>query len=141
VLGTIMPLIADKPHMVLCHDMEDNRLSTAAGSYGGKAPWSGMDDWYSSPDTRARFNINWAVTNVDQIIPIIDFCVRNKITFNSVDEDIHITGNKTLLGNVSRKLDFPHYQTYAIGWFSLEQSNLRHFPSRRCVNSSDASGG
>mgnify|MGYP001795451746 CR=1 FL=1 len=41
VLGRIRPLIADRPHLVLMHDISDNRYAAVSRSYEGQPLWKG----------------------------------------------------------------------------------------------------
>src|SRR5262249_23539868 len=41
VLGRILPLIAARPHLVLMHDITDNRYSPVSRSYEGQPIWKG----------------------------------------------------------------------------------------------------
>lgn len=127
VLGNLMPLIADKPHLVICHDMIDNRIGDAR-AYEGLIPWQGMDAWYAAPADTARVNIGWTCTNVDQIIPITDFCWRNGIEFRSVDHDLHIAGDAARRAALAAQLGFPQYETYAMGYFTMNGVESRYFP-------------
>src|SRR5262249_27067994 len=103
VLCTLMPLIADDRHLVVCHDMADNRVSVPR-EYNGLAFWRGMEDWYAAPEKRARVNIGWTHTVVDQVIPIVDFCHRNSIEFHSVDFDMHLAGDPAKRVAVAERL-------------------------------------
>jgi hypothetical protein len=86
VLSHIMPLLAQKEHVVLCHDVSDNRLyPDAPRHYGGKTIWKGMDSYYADSEGTGRANIFWLNTVVDQFVPILDFCWRNRIDLHSAD--------------------------------------------------------
>jgi hypothetical protein len=52
VLGKLLPLIALRPHLVICHDMSDNRFCGANPSYEGKPFWRGMDDLRTAPQNK-----------------------------------------------------------------------------------------
>ena len=41
VLGEILPRLADRDHLILMHDISDNRYSNAERSYGGHPLWKG----------------------------------------------------------------------------------------------------
>jgi hypothetical protein len=90
VLSHIMPLLSQKEHVVLCHDVSDNRFTTDAvpRSYGGKTIWHGMDSYYNTDGGTARLNISWLDTVVDQFLPILDFCWRNRIELRSADWEV-----------------------------------------------------
>jgi hypothetical protein len=128
VLCNLMPLIADKAHLVICHDMADNRISVPV-TYDGRGFWRRMEDWYAAPEKRARVNIGWTHTIVDQIIPILDFCHRNGIEFHSVDHGVHLTGDAATKIAVAERLGFPAYETYVMGYFSLNETPSRNFPA------------
>lgn len=129
VLCNLMPLIANKRHLVICHDIADNRISVPL-TYDARGFWRGMDDWYAAPEKRARVNIGWAHTVVDQIIPILDFCHRNGVEFHSVDHGMHIVGDAATRSAVAGRLGFPSYEAYAMGYFSLNETHFRNFPVR-----------
>jgi hypothetical protein len=129
VLCNLMPLIADNRHLVICHDMADNRLHMP-NSYEGKTPWCGMDDWYRAASARARVNLGWVNTIVDQVIPILDFCHRNEIEFHSVDHDVHIIGEAARKAAVAARLGFRDYEAYGMGYFTMEDTACRNFPGQ-----------
>jgi len=83
VLSHVMPLLAGRPHLVLCHDMDDNRLPGVHREYDGRSCWRGADDFWAHKQTRARLNLSWLSTWVDQALPILDFCWRNRIELHS----------------------------------------------------------
>ena len=86
VLGHLMPMIADQRHLVICHDIADNRFAgTEYKEYAGKRMWHGMDGYYASPDLSALVNIGWLSGIVDQMMPILDFCYRNDMELRSCD--------------------------------------------------------
>lgn len=89
VLGRILPLVAGKPHLVMCHDIADNRFAFTAKAYRGPL-WRGMDDYYHAlaDEPRAFFNLGNFCGAVDQVIPILDFCWRNGIELHSADQEI-----------------------------------------------------
>ena len=83
VLNHLLPRLAERPHLVLCHDLDDNRLPGQQRGYDGKACWRGAEDFETHKQTRARVNLFWLNTWVDQAIPILDFCWRNQIELHS----------------------------------------------------------
>ena len=129
VLGNLMPLISDKPHFVICHDMTDNRfVGPAARSYGGKRIWRGMDDFYKNPDATVAGIVGWAFTIVDQVIPIFDFCWRNDMEFRSFDQELHAKLANETRNNVMVRLGLPEYSTIHMGYFTMNETNQRFFP-------------
>src|SRR5262249_48079277 len=67
----------------------DNRYCSAEKSYEGKSFWRGMSDYNQKSSERARINLTWVNTSVDQAIPILDFCWRNGVELHSADHDLH----------------------------------------------------
>ncbi len=87
VLTRFMPMLAERRHLVVCHDISDNRLHPERRSYGGLPFWRGMDYFYNKRDTSA-INIGWLCGIVDQMLPLTDFCYRNDIEIQSFDYSI-----------------------------------------------------
>jgi len=88
VLGTILPLIADRPHVVLMHDLSDTRYcSPSSANYSGSGLWKGEN----AADSRLRIGI--VDSAVAQAISVIDFTGRNVITLDSADHtfDLELT--------------------------------------------------
>jgi hypothetical protein len=132
VLGHLMPLIATKRHLVICHDIGDNRFR-ARKPYGGKSFWRGMDHWYQAKEHPAYLNLGWAATIVDQIIPILDFCFRNGIELQSADfafaeacrlhPELKASLDRPLLEHLQKKL-------FHFAYLSLNDSpSPYHFPA------------
>lgn len=85
VLGGMLPLIADRPHVVIMHDLSDARFQPAESiGYGRHGLWKG-NDW-SGPRLRLG-NIDSAV---EQAVAIVDFTSRNGIPLHSSDESFHV---------------------------------------------------
>jgi len=123
VLGGIMPLIGDRPHLVVCHDISDNRFSSESSAYTGPI-WRGVDDFYANHGVQPRSSVNifWISTIVDQAIPIIDFCYRNRIELHSADWELAQTTVPTIDGF-----------TTPVRWvyFTLNEApGPLHYPSR-----------
>ncbi len=85
VLGRLLPAVADRPHLVLAHDISDVR-------YEGPAPrpvgeryglWRG-NDW-SGP----RLRLGHLDSCVEQAVAMVDFTSRNGVTLRTAAEDIH----------------------------------------------------
>ncbi len=124
-----MPLLAERPHVVVCHDILDNRFHAKRRSYGGLPFWRGMNYFYNERDT-TEINIGWLCAVVDQILPLTDFCYRNNIEIQSFDYLIQsglseVTRDR-LLENTT-----PSYQPALISmaYFSMEGSGSRYFPA------------
>jgi hypothetical protein len=138
VLGHIMPLVADKRHIVVCHDISDNRYAPQ-GSYGGKRLWRGMADFYEKPDTFTYVCLGAAVGVVDQVIPILDFCGRNEIELRSFDwEYDHL--RPTEQRAFEKMFQGTRNQLFHMAAFSMNETKSRHFPLE-CVAIRNAGNG
>lgn len=127
VFSHIMPLIADKPHVVVCHDISDSRHISVA-SYNGKRLWRGQTEFYRQPDAFAYVNVGWAIANVDQVIPISDFCARNGMELGSADQtfaQLSVEDQQAVTAVVGLS-ERPYFH---MAYFSMNQTRLRHFPS------------
>jgi len=125
VLGHLMPAIADKRHVVVCHDITDNRF---AGDwykeYGDKRIWRGMSDWFRNQDRTQYVNLGWASAIVDQVIPIIDFCWRNDLELHSADYDLAGWRKTAFLD----AMEEPYRQLVHLAYFSMNETSARRFP-------------
>lgn len=84
VLGSVLPAIAGREHLVVMHDMSDTRFDDPGRvPYGGRPLWDGT---ISSPD---KFRIGYLESSVSQTIGILDFCTRNQMPLHSADLSIH----------------------------------------------------
>jgi hypothetical protein len=81
VFGQILPAIADREHLVLMHDISDNRYLVDSPAYTGGVwrprPW---------PST-SPVNIGWMQSIVEQVIPLADFSVRNDLEIGSGEHE------------------------------------------------------
>jgi hypothetical protein len=130
ILAHLMPLIADKPHHVICHDMQDKRfLPEARRAYGGKRLWRGMTDFYENQDTTAHATIGWTFTIVDQVIPILDFCWRNAIELHSFDGEVRHQIGDGHRSAALRAVGLPTETLFHMGHFSMTETHSRYFPA------------
>jgi hypothetical protein len=133
LLSHIMPLIADRPHMVFCHDISDGRLDPpgADRSYQGKRMWRGTKDFFANKDDTAYVNVGWMRTAVDQAIALGDFCYRNRIPLRSVDEEFRLQASPEQRAAVASQwgIDDSLY-FFGLTYFSMMETTDRHFP--RC---------
>ena len=81
VLGTILPVIQDRPHLVLMHDLSDARYMPRL-PYGDKGLWRG-NDWQGD-----RLQLGHINSCVEQAVSITDFCSRNSVELNSADQSL-----------------------------------------------------
>ena len=131
VLGHLMPLIADKAHLVICHDLGDRRYNLKYKPYAGKRLWRGMDDYSRNPATTAYAIVDWAMAIVDQAIPIFDFCWRNDIKLSSVDHEFRTELVDIRRDEGARRLDLHPESRFSIGYFTLNGAAARNFPAPR----------
>jgi len=80
VLGRILPIVAPLEHLVIMHDISDNRYASADQlEYGEHGLWKGTD--WSGP----RVKLGIIDSAVEQCIAALDFATRNRITLDSAD--------------------------------------------------------
>jgi hypothetical protein len=83
VLGEILPLLAERKHLILMHDLSDARYGgPAARSYNDQRLWRG-NNW-SGP----RLRLGHIDSAVEQAVAIVDFTSRNELPLHSADESI-----------------------------------------------------
>jgi hypothetical protein len=130
VLAKLLPLLGNRPHLIVCHDISDARYAGNGKSYDGLPLWRGMDEWYLQQTAYLR--LGWAMGLVDQIVPITDFCSRNEIALRSADHEIIPYRERQDWREVVAAvpaLDALPYSGPA--WFALEGSGPWHFPDIR----------
>jgi hypothetical protein len=87
VLGRILPLLATRSHLVLMHDISDNRYAAVPRSYADQPLWKGST-WNAGTGRSSAFvNIGWMTSLQDQVIAIADFAVRNDLEIGSADHE------------------------------------------------------
>jgi hypothetical protein len=87
VLGEILPRLVDRDHLLLMHDISDNRYAGVPRSYGGQPLWKGSD-WQQRTGTwDSRVNIGWMNSIQDQVIALADFTARNDLEIGSADHE------------------------------------------------------
>jgi hypothetical protein len=132
VLAHILPLIAGRTHLVVCHDISDNRFcGEQERSYDGRRFWRGMDDWYRNRGCTAYTNLGWVRSVVDQVIAILDFCSRNRLELHSADFAFADASARhpEWLDRVRQSLPEVIGQSLDFAWFSLnEGAPPFHFP-------------
>jgi FkbM family methyltransferase len=83
VLGAIMPLLAPIQHLVVMHDISDNRfVAPDHMSYGESGLWKCGDS------SNARLKIGVIDSAVEQCISALDFTTRNRLSFDSADQSL-----------------------------------------------------
>ena len=87
VLGDILPRLAGRHHLVLMHDISDNRYAHLPRSYGGQPLWKGLK-WQQRAGARdSRVNIGWMNSMQEQVIALADFSARNDVEIGSADQE------------------------------------------------------
>ena len=87
VLGRILPLISDRPHLVLMHDISDNRYAHVSRSYDDQPLWKGSTWDNGTGRSPNRVNIGWMNSQQDQVVAIADFATRNDLDVGSADHE------------------------------------------------------
>lgn len=89
VLATIMPLLQDREHVVIMHDVSDQRYCGSPREYGMAGIWQGREwaELYGHSD--CRLQLGWINTVVDQPIVALDFLGRNRTELESADHSYH----------------------------------------------------
>ncbi|HGJ64029.1 TPA: hypothetical protein ENS27_01425 [bacterium] len=122
VLGKIMPLLQSKQHIVIMHDLSDNRyLPSDKREYRGNSLWKGNNNegqrvWLGNIDSA-----------VEQAVAIVDFTSRNKIELHSATHELHeMLGHDEEKKRVLTELigsDLFSLQAHWF-WFSLNEAKL-----------------
>jgi len=87
VLGEILPRLAEREHLVLMHDISDNRHAGISRSYGGQPLWKGSKWQLRAGAWDSRINIGWMNSIQDQVIALADFSARNDLQIGSADHE------------------------------------------------------
>lgn len=87
VLGEILPRLASREHLVLLHDISDNRYASVPRSYGGQPLWKGSKWQARTGEWDARVNIGWMNSIQDQVVALADFSARNDLEIGSADHE------------------------------------------------------
>ena len=131
VFSHLLPLIADKPHLVISHDISDNRFNASdeARSYGGRMMFRGYEHYDRNMGTTARANLGWMTTAVDQGIALADFAWRNRLELSSVDHTVKVEADPALREALKAELYGETLPTFDLTYFTMNQTYLRNFPS------------
>lgn len=86
VLGEILPRLRERDHLVIMHDITDNRYAGVSRSYDGPL-WKGSEWQQRTGSWSARVNIGWMHAIQDQVIAIADFSARNDLAIESADHE------------------------------------------------------
>lgn len=92
VLGEILPRLLDRTHLVLMHDIIDNRYQGPGPgtdrSYEEQPLWKGAELEQRTGGRGARVNVGWMQSRQDQVIALADFSVRNDLVIGSADHEL-----------------------------------------------------
>lgn len=112
VLGGILPLIKDKPHLIIMHDLSDARYSgdESTKPYGSHSLWKGENA------EEKRVLLGHISSAVAQSVAIVDFTSRNELTLHSADHDLH-TGLDATQQAEMRRLIGDHLFSLSAHWF------------------------
>jgi len=90
VLGHVLPILADREHFVIMHDISDLRFHNKSElSYGDDELWQGMARAIRGNWQGSRICLGWVFTLVDQAIAVVDFLTRNGGELRSADQSYH----------------------------------------------------
>lgn len=133
ILGHLLPLIADKEHVVICHDITDNRFLTDKSgnedwkNYNGKRLWRGMEDFDANANDTNYINFGWSQSIIDQIIPILDFCIRNNMQLISCDHEFRIDiGSQSAQETIQTLPELS--ELISMAYFTMNGTSARRFP-------------
>jgi hypothetical protein len=118
MLGGLMPLIAEREHLVMMHDIGDARYQPAE-SYNGFGLWKGEEIW---PGPMIRLGNVFAT--VQQAVSIVDFTSRNRITLHSVVHSLHtrFDGRRHDTRELQESLGNFFEMRSGVAWFTLNET-------------------
>lgn len=129
VLGGILPLLENRRHQVIMHDISDARyLSREHFDYQGNRLWRG-NDWEGP-----RLVLGTLSSCVEQAVAILDFTSRNQLSLHSADHSLHTeigqdAGKMLELEQCLGEPFFDHSLQAHWVWFSLnEKDGPFYFP-------------
>jgi cephalosporin hydroxylase len=126
VLGGVLPLLADRDHLVLMHDISDSR-------YAGEDyfDYRGEKIWKIGPDEDKARMCLWNYNSLqEQLISILDFTTRNKLTLHSADHSLHteLEQNPEKMTELDQLLGDPFFSLSGHWfWFTLNETEKKLF--------------
>lgn len=133
VLGRILPLLANRSHLILMHDISDNRYAAVPRSYEDQPIWKGSTWNRGTGRSTARVNLGWLTSLQDQVVAIADFAARNEIEIGSADHEYagFFSARPRAADEMTRDLGDGLFSTSAHwAFFSLAgKAGPFHFPS------------
>jgi hypothetical protein len=132
VLGSLMPLLRSRQHIVLVHDISDLRYSAGQEGYRGKSLWRfGNDNVYT--DHQVKVVLGHLSSSVEQTIALVDFASRNHLSIHSADESFYTELNQEQTAELAQQLGEEFFSCNGHWvWFSLnekEKTSTIHFPA------------
>lgn len=83
VLGAVLPLLRNRVHLVVMHDISDTRYAGVERDYRGSRLWRGNNDG------SIRLVLGHLNSAVEQAVAIVDFTSRNHLTLHSADHSLN----------------------------------------------------
>ena len=121
VLGYVMPLLRSRQHIVIMHDISDMRYCSGQEDYNGQPLWRQGND-NGAGDHNVRLVLGNLNSAVEQVISIVDFTSRNKLTLHSADESFHTQLNEHQLNELQQQLGDELFSKNGHWfWFSLNE--------------------
>ena len=120
VLGGILPLLAEREHLVLMHDLSDARYSgPEARDYAGMPLWR-RNDWSGS-----RLLLGNIDSKVEQAVAIVDFTSRNGLELHSADHSFDTELEDKEKEELASALGEDFFQPRGHWfWFRLDEAQL-----------------
>jgi hypothetical protein len=111
VLGKLMPVLAEREHCVLVHDVSDRRYCANALEYGERGIFRGQAWAEANGRNDCRYLLGWIDTVVEQPLVIVDFLTRNRTELHSADHSFHqeIGADADKLAAMQRALPGPEF--------------------------------
>ncbi len=133
VLGEILPRLVDRRHLVLMHDISDNRYGHGQRSYGGQPLWKGSEWQRQTGLWQSRLNIGWMNSVQDQVMALADFAARNDLEIESADHvDATFFGAHPEYAGEMRRLIGDEFFSLVAHWAFLSLNGKEgpfHFPA------------
>lgn len=120
VLGKLLPLIENRQHLVIMHDMSDQRyMSEETKSYREQRLWRG-NNWDGPRILLGNIN-----SSVEQAVSIVDFISRNAIELTSADHSLYMElGIEPEKVNEMSRLLGNDYYSLRGDWFCFSLNNF-----------------
>jgi hypothetical protein len=106
VLGRLAPALPDT-NLIVAHDMRDNRyFGSDSRAYDAKSLWRAQEETDS-----LWVHLGTVFSSFDQIVPIVDFCSRNRIEFHSATHSLALAQDGVVQ---NEQICYWHYFTPAV---------------------------